>query len=224
MSQDTITTWFILEPRTQTFGGTSFWGQRRPFLSNLLLESVMENYRKSKTVEKPSPLPFTNLPSDIIEMKVKDGSKIRNLMGYAFGKMESDAMRQVLFSGAGKAISKTITCVEIMKRRMKSLHQITKVFFRQTEEIWDPIVPEAGLDPLTVKRNIPAICVLLSKDPLDTKEPGYQAPGCFDAFWLETLKSESQGQAKRKQGGGRGAGRAGKHPRSVGREDAYKKP
>ncbi|XP_042311287.1 ribonuclease P protein subunit p25-like protein isoform X2 [Sceloporus undulatus] len=187
-------------------------------------ESVMENYRKSKTVEKPSPLPFTNLPSDIIEMKVKDGSKIRNLMGYAFGKMESDAMRQVLFSGAGKAISKTITCVEIMKRRMKSLHQITKVFFRQTEEIWDPIVPEAGLDPLTVKRNIPAICVLLSKDPLDTKEPGYQAPGCFDAFWLETLKSESQGQAKRKQGGGRGAGRAGKHPRSVGREDAYKKP
>ncbi|XP_042311288.1 ribonuclease P protein subunit p25-like protein isoform X3 [Sceloporus undulatus] len=189
-----------------------------------LLESVMENYRKSKTVEKPSPLPFTNLPSDIIEMKVKDGSKIRNLMGYAFGKMESDAMRQVLFSGAGKAISKTITCVEIMKRRMKSLHQITKVFFRQTEEIWDPIVPEAGLDPLTVKRNIPAICVLLSKDPLDTKEPGYQAPGCFDAFWLETLKSESQGQAKRKQGGGRGAGRAGKHPRSVGREDAYKKP
>ncbi|KAH0627769.1 hypothetical protein JD844_008082 [Phrynosoma platyrhinos] len=184
----------------------------------------MENYRKSKTVEKPSPLPFTNLPSDIIEMKVKDGSKIRNLMGYAIGKMESESMRQVLFSGAGKAISKTITCVEIMKRRLKNLHQITKVFFRQTEEIWDPIVPEAGLDPLTVKRNIPAICVLLSKDPLDTQEPGYQAPGSFDAFWLETLKSESQGQAKRKQGGGRGASRAGKHPRSVGREDSYKKP
>nr|XP_008118796.1 PREDICTED: ribonuclease P protein subunit p25-like protein [Anolis carolinensis] len=190
----------------------------------------MENYQKSKTVEKPSPLPFTNLPPDIIEMKVKDGSKIRNLMGYAIGKMESDAMRQVLFSGAGKAISKTITCVEIMKRRMKHLHQITKVFFKLIEEIWEPIVPEAGLDPLTVKRNIPAICVLLSKDPLDTQEPGYQAPGSFDAFWLETLKSESQGQAKRKQGGGggggggRGFGRAGKHPRSLGREDSYKKP
>ncbi|XP_033020365.1 ribonuclease P protein subunit p25-like protein [Lacerta agilis] len=185
----------------------------------------MENYQKSKTVEKPSPLPFTNLPSDIIEMKVKDGSKIRNLMGYAIGKMESEAVRQVLFSGAGKAISKTITCVEIMKRRLQSLHQITKVFFRQTEEIWEPIVPEAGLDSLTVKRNIPAICVLLSKDPLDTQEPGYQAPGSFDAFWLETLKSsESQGQAKRKQGGGRGAAHARKLPRSGRREDSYKKP
>nr|XP_020652120.1 ribonuclease P protein subunit p25-like protein [Pogona vitticeps]XP_020652121.1 ribonuclease P protein subunit p25-like protein [Pogona vitticeps] len=183
----------------------------------------MENYQKSKTVEKPCPLPFAHLPSDIIEMKVKDGSKIRNLMGYAIGKMESEATRQVLFSGAGKAISKTITCVEIMKRRLKNLHQITRVFFRQTEEIWEPIVPEAGLDPLTVKRNVPAICVLLSKDPLDPQEPGYQAPGSFDAFWLETLKSEPQSQAKRKQGGGRGAGRAGKHHRSVGREEAYKK-
>ncbi|XP_015265248.1 PREDICTED: ribonuclease P protein subunit p25-like protein [Gekko japonicus] len=184
----------------------------------------MENYQKSKTVEKPAPLPFSNLPADIIEMKVKDGSKIRNLMGYAIAKMEMEPVRQVLFSGAGKAISKTITCVEIMKRRLKSLHQITKVFFRQTEEIWEPIVPEVGLDPLTVKRNVPAICILLSKDPLDTQEPGYQAPGSFDAFWAETLKPEPQGQAKRKQGGGRGAGRAGKQFRSGGREEAYKKP
>ncbi|XP_060092237.1 ribonuclease P protein subunit p25-like protein [Heteronotia binoei] len=184
----------------------------------------MENYQKSKTVEKPSPPPFGNLPPDIIEMKVKDGSKIRNLMGYAIGKMELDSVRQLLFSGAGKAISKTITCVEIMKRRLKSLHQVTKVFFRQTEEIWEPIVPEVGLDPLTVKRNVPAICILLSKDPLDTQELGYQAPGSFEAFWMETLKSDSQGQAKRKQGGSRGAGRAGKQLRSVGWEAASKRP
>ncbi|XP_048358555.1 ribonuclease P protein subunit p25-like protein isoform X2 [Sphaerodactylus townsendi] len=184
----------------------------------------MENYQKSKTVERPPPLPFSNLPVDIIEMKVKDGSKIRNLMGYAIGKMELDPVRQVLFSGAGKAISKTITCVEIMKRRLSGLHQITKVFFQQIEEIWEPIVPEVGLDPLTVKRNVPAICILLSKDPLDAQEPGYQAPGSFDAFWVETLKSESQGQAKRKQGAGRGAGRAGKQQRSAGREESGKKP
>ncbi|XP_009986680.1 PREDICTED: ribonuclease P protein subunit p25-like protein [Tauraco erythrolophus] len=176
----------------------------------------MENYKKTKIVEKPCPLPFTDLPPDIIEMKVKDGSKIRNLMGYAIGKMELDSVRQILFTGSGKAVSKTITCVEIMKRRLKELHQITKVLFKQIEEIWEPIVPEAGLDALTVKRNIPAICVLLSKDALDPQEPGYQAPGSFDAFWIKTLKAESQGQMKRKQGGGRGAGSTGKHPRSTG--------
>lgn len=176
----------------------------------------MENYKKTKIVEKPCPLPFADLPPDIIEMKVKDGSKIRNLMGYAIGKMELDSVRQILFTGSGKAVSKTITCVEIMKRRLKELHQITKVLFKQIEEIWEPIVPEAGLDALTVKRNIPAICVLLSKDALDPQEPGYQAPGSFDAFWIETLKAESQAQMKRKQGGGRGAGSTGKHPRATG--------
>ncbi|OWK58780.1 Ribonuclease P protein subunit p25-like protein [Lonchura striata] len=159
----------------------------------------MENYKKTKIVEKPCPPPFTDLPADIIEMKVKDGSKIRNLMGYAMSKMEQDSVRQILFTGSGKAVSKTITCVEIMKRRLKELHQITKVLFKQIEEIWEPIVPEAGLDALTVKRNIPAICVLLSKDALDPQESGYQAPGSFDAFWTETLKAESQGQMKRKQ-------------------------
>ncbi|OXB79179.1 UNVERIFIED_CONTAM: hypothetical protein H355_006638 [Colinus virginianus] len=82
-------------------------------------------------------------------MKVKDGSKIRNLMGYAIGEMELDSVRQILFTGSGKAVSKTITCVEIMKRRLKELHQITKVLFKQIEEIWEPIVPEAGLDALT---------------------------------------------------------------------------
>ncbi|NXN95697.1 RP25L protein, partial [Rhinopomastus cyanomelas] len=136
----------------------------------------MENYKKTKTVEKPCPLPFTNLPSDVIEMKVKDGSKIRNLITYAINKMELDSVRQIVFTGSGKAASKTITCVEIMKRRLKVLHQSTKLLFKQIEEIWEPIVPEAGLDALTVKRNIPTISVLLSKDALDPQEPGYQPP------------------------------------------------
>ncbi|KAM8960967.1 ribonuclease P protein subunit p25-like protein [Pelodytes ibericus] len=164
----------------------------------------MENYKKVKVLEKPLELPLAGLPPDLIEMKVKDGSKIRNLMGFAIGKMESDSGRQIAFSGSGKALSKTITCVEIMKRRVQDLHQITKICFRQTEEIWEPIVPEVGLDPLTVKRNSPAIFILLSKDPLDCTEPGYQAPGSYDSLWIHELKEESQGQKRRKPGSGRG--------------------
>ncbi|KAM4809223.1 ribonuclease P protein subunit p25-like protein [Rhinophrynus dorsalis] len=176
----------------------------------------MENYNKVRVVEKPMDIPFTGLPSDIIDMKVKDGSKIRNLMGFAVGKMENESVRQILFSGSGKALSKTITCVEIMKRRLKDLHQITKIFYRQTEEIWEPIVPDVGLDPLTVKRNSPAICVLLSKDPLDTSEPGYQAPGSYDAQWIQELKGETQGQKKRKPGAGKSAPSGRKQPRPQG--------
>ncbi|KAG9463407.1 hypothetical protein GDO78_021810 [Eleutherodactylus coqui] len=178
---------------------------------------MMENYKKVRVEEGPSETPFAALPPDIIEMKVKDGSKIRNLMGFAIGKMESKNVRQILFSGSGKALSKTITCVEILKRRVKDLHQITKICYRQTEEIWEAIVPEVGLDPLTVKRNSPTICVLLSKDPLDTTEPGYQAPGDYDSMWIQDLKMESKGPKRTKSGPGRGAGAVGrKQPRPPG--------
>ncbi|XP_020368657.1 ribonuclease P protein subunit p25-like protein [Rhincodon typus] len=170
----------------------------------------MENYQKTNITELPCPQPIANLPKDIIEMKVKEGSKIRNLMGYAIGKMESANIREILFTGTGKAVSKAITCVEIMKRRLKGLHQITKLFYKQVEELWEPIVSEAGLDSLTVKRNLPAICVLLSKDILPTNEAGYQAPGSFDALWIHSLKEEAQAQRKKRQGGD-GLGKGGKH-------------
>lgn len=176
---------------------------------------MMENYKKVRVEETPMETPFAALPPDVIEMKVKDGSKIRNLMGFAIGKMEGETVRQMLFSGSGKALSKTITCVEIMKRRVKDLHQITRIFYRQTEEIWEPIVPEVGLDPLTVKRNSPSICVLLSKDPLNPAESGYQAPGDYDSMWLQELKVESKGP-KRKPGLGRGAATGRKQPRPSG--------
>ncbi|XP_069778862.1 ribonuclease P protein subunit p25-like protein [Narcine bancroftii] len=167
----------------------------------------MENYHKTKITELACPHPIANLPKDTIEMKVKESSKIRNLMGFAIGKMESDNTREILFTGTGKAVSKAISCVEIMKRRLKGLHQITKLFYKQVEELWEPIVSEAGLDSLTVKRNIPAICILLSKDNLSTNELGYQPPGSFDAFWVHSLKEEAQ---KKKRRGGAGIGRGGK--------------
>ncbi|CAH2297332.1 ribonuclease P subunit p25 [Pelobates cultripes] len=184
----------------------------------------MENYRKVKVLEKEMKVPIPDLPSDIIEMKVKDGSKIRNIMGFAMGKMEAQNVRQIAFSGSGKGLGKTISCVEIMKRCLQDLHQITKICFRETEEIWEPIVSDVGLDSLTVKRNTPAIFVLLSKDPLNPSEPGYQAPGSYDSLWIQELKEESVGQKRRRPGTGRGALHGRKQPKApAGRGDTYKK-
>ncbi|KAJ8288241.1 hypothetical protein COCON_G00009000 [Conger conger] len=62
---------------------------------------LMENYKKARIVEQPFPCPYPGLASDTPEVRVKDGSKIRNLMGFAMGRMEPDTCRQILFSGAG---------------------------------------------------------------------------------------------------------------------------
>ncbi|KAG7274218.1 hypothetical protein CRUP_007655, partial [Coryphaenoides rupestris] len=68
-------------------------------------------------------------------------------------------------------------------------------------ELWEPLEPEAGLDSLTVSRNVPAIWILLSRDPLDPAVPGYQAPGNFDSLWAQTLLP---GEEEEEGGGGRG--------------------
>ncbi|XP_023694770.1 ribonuclease P protein subunit p25-like protein [Paramormyrops kingsleyae] len=174
----------------------------------------MENYCKARTVEQPCPCPFPGLPSDTPEVRVKDGSKIRNLMGFAVGRMDVEAVRCILFSGTGRSVAKAITCVEILKRRVKGLHQHTHLLYHTVQEIWEPREPDASLDTLTVSRNVPAIWVLLSKDPLDPTRPGYQAPGRIDTLWAQAAKEEEaehkQGSRRKRGGGGRGGGGSGR--------------
>ncbi|KAM9851941.1 ribonuclease P protein subunit p25-like protein isoform 1-T4 [Aulostomus maculatus] len=196
----------------------------------------MENYSKARTVEQPSVCPFPALLADTPEVRVKDGSKIRNLLRYALSRIEAkpptvedDAQhppdddvadeaqqeapgRQLVFTASGKGVSKAITCVEIVKRRVKGLHQVTRLLYSTVVEVWEPLEPAAGLDSLTVSRNLPAIWILLSREPLDSSQPGYQAPGRYGTLWAQTtgreegggLSGQRQGP-RRKRGGGGGS-------------------
>eukprot|EP00916_Digyalum_oweni_P001700 GHVL01003234.1.p1 GENE.GHVL01003234.1~~GHVL01003234.1.p1 ORF type:complete len:206 (-),score=23.53 GHVL01003234.1:602-1219(-) len=149
----------------------------------------MENYTKGETEEVEDVYPFD--VDDAVQMRITQGSKIRNVMGFAMKKMAEKETRQITWNGCGSSVTKTITCAEIMKRKLKVLHQITKVRFKRTVEHWSPHVE--GLEPLKVNRDVPAISILLSKDPLDSSEPGYQPPGNFAAFWQDKTKSDKQG-------------------------------
>uniref|UniRef100_A0A667ZQU0 Ribonuclease P/MRP 25 subunit-like n=1 Tax=Myripristis murdjan TaxID=586833 RepID=A0A667ZQU0_9TELE len=173
----------------------------------------MENYRKARTVEQPWPRPFPGLPADTPEIHVKDGSKIRNLMRYALSRME--ARPRMVFTATGKGVSKAITCAELVKRRVKGLHQHTELLYCGVDEVWEPLEPDAGLDSLTVSRKLPSICILLSREPLDATRPGYQAPGSFDALWAQAAREEAgggqrPGHRRRRGGGGGGGGGRGK--------------
>ncbi|XP_078055999.1 ribonuclease P protein subunit p25-like protein [Mustelus asterias] len=152
--------------------------------------SQMDNYRKIRRTEEDSPPPFADLPPDTVEMRVKEGSKIRNLMGFAMGRMELQGTRQIVFSGSGRAVTKTITCVEIMKRRIRGLHQITKLRYKALQETWEPREPGEGTPNLTLLKNVPSICILLSKEPLDPNEAGYQPPDTGGNLWLEEEEEE----------------------------------
>uniref|UniRef100_A0A3Q3EHI9 Ribonuclease P and MRP subunit p25 n=1 Tax=Kryptolebias marmoratus TaxID=37003 RepID=A0A3Q3EHI9_KRYMA len=133
-----------------------------------------EDYRKTRSEDSACPIP--GLPANTLHMRVKEGSKIRNLLRLATARMQGEGgdgggtpVRQVVFTGSGRGITKTVTCVEILKRKVAGLHQLSKLYYKTVTETW-------GSPGLTVDRTVPAICILLSKDPLDPQEPGYQPP------------------------------------------------
>ncbi|XP_061671331.1 uncharacterized protein LOC133498476 [Syngnathoides biaculeatus] len=154
------------------------------------LKLGQEGFKKVCRTEEHSPCPFPGLTPGTLEMRVKEGSKIRNLMGFAMARMQGEkglcgggesGLRQVVFTGSGRAVTKTITCAEIMKRKVGSLHQLTKLQNKVVKEVWENT--EQGTSEMTVHRTVPSISILLSKDPLDPQEPGYQPPETLGTLW-----------------------------------------
>ncbi|KAB0795494.1 hypothetical protein PPYR_12333 [Photinus pyralis] len=137
----------------------------------------MDNYRKGKNVEEPlekNRLPIPNLTSEFVWMQVRGGSKMRDLLSYAFKEFET--ANSIVWTGFGPSVGKAVSCAEIMKREYSSeLHQITKICYRMVQEYWDPKIPE--LEQIVVERKLPMIHILLSKEPLNSQELGYQGPG-----------------------------------------------
>ncbi|XP_026149848.1 uncharacterized protein LOC113122606 [Mastacembelus armatus] len=172
------------------------------------LKLGQEGFKKVCRTEEESPCPFPGLATGVLEMRVKEGSKIRNLMGFAMARMQGEkgvsggdvsgaGLRQVVFTGSGRAVTKTITCAEIMKRKVGSLHQLTKLRYKVVKEVWEST--EEGTSEMTVHRTVPSISILLSKDPLDPQEPGYQPPETLSALWEEKEGTESASQTASKR-------------------------
>ncbi|KAL7858112.1 hypothetical protein AOLI_G00182140 [Acnodon oligacanthus] len=134
--------------------------------------------RKISSAGEPSPCPIPGVGPGVLEMRVKEGSKIRNLLGFAMSRLQGEGhavpVTQVVFTGMGRAITKTITCAEIVKRKVQGLHQVSKLQYRTVREVWQSQEDEAV--QMTVLKNVPAIYILLSKEPLDPQELGYQSP------------------------------------------------
>ncbi|KAM7414801.1 hypothetical protein PAMA_019560 [Pampus argenteus] len=140
------------------------------------------NCRRVSRTEDSSPYPIPGLAADILHMRVKEGSKIRNLLRFATARIQEEgkdsndtSLRQVVFTGSDRGVTKTITCVEILKRKVGGLHQVSKLYYKTVNEVWESSQCGAPAG-ITMQRTVPAICILLSKDPLDPQEPGYQPP------------------------------------------------
>jgi len=143
------------------------------------------------------------------EIRITAKGKMRNSIAYATTLLQEKSFEQVVLKAMGRAISKTVTIAEILKRRIPNLHQITDISSTDVTDIYEPL--EEGLDRIETTRHVSSITITLSTSLLDTSAPGYQAPLPEELLQLKEQRSAATGSPLADQsprGGRRPRGRA----------------
>merc|ERR1719502_1993214 len=127
----------------------------------------MDKYRKVPKVKESQ-------PKEEHVILVTAAGRTSAYVTYAakmFNEMDKD---ELIVKATGNALTTAVTLAEIIKRRFKGIHQITKIGSTDIVDEYEPL--EEGLDKVTDTRSISFVEILLSKDALDTSDKGYQEP------------------------------------------------
>ncbi|XP_043787839.1 ribonuclease P protein subunit p25-like protein isoform X2 [Apis laboriosa] len=124
---------------------------------------------ESESTELEIPIP--NLPEKILLMRVKSGTKIRNVLGYALKEFAN--YNCIVWTAAGHGIGKAISCAELFKKKQEGLHQITRLRYVESQKSKE----ENKTNVNEETRHVPEIHIFLGKEVKDISVPGYQAPG-----------------------------------------------
>jgi len=108
------------------------------------------------------------------EVRVTVSNHIRTFVKHVLKLFAEDGHQTVVLKATGRAINKTVAIVEVLKRRVAGLHQITELASVEMTDLWEPT--QEGLEPLEVVRHVSVVSVTLSKNQLDVDAPGYQPP------------------------------------------------
>ncbi|KAA8528780.1 hypothetical protein F0562_036135 [Nyssa sinensis] len=161
----------------------------------------MDRYQR---VEKPR----VETPIDENEIRITSQGRMRSYITYAMTLLQEKGSTEIVFKAMGRAINKTVTMVELIKRRIAGLHQITSIGSTNITDTWEPL--EEGLLPMETTRHVSMITITLSKNELNTSSVGYQPPLPAEQVKASTEFDYGEGSptARGRGRGGRGRGRS----------------
>eukprot|EP01069_Polyplicarium_translucidae_P000432 Polyplicarium_translucidae@DN1242_c0_g1_i1.p1 len=166
----------------------------------------MEKYRR---------VPREKTPIKQDEIRITASGRLPNYVTYAGHLFNQEEKTSLSIKATGNAIARAVTLAEVVKRRFRGLHQLTKCGSTTITDVYQPI--EEGLDSVTHERTVSYIEISLTRDAalFDKDDPGYQAP--LDDALVNELPPEEvsrTGHRKpaaaagpiRREGGGGGGG------------------
>ncbi|KOX68435.1 Ribonuclease P protein subunit p25-like protein [Melipona quadrifasciata] len=164
-----------------------------------MVRSKSKRKKWMKNVE-PEPIdpgiPIPNLTEKFLLMRVRSGTKIRNVLGYALKEFSN--YDSVVWTATGHGVGKAISCAELFKKKQEGLHQITNIRFVESKKSKEK--KENETDENVKVRHVPEIHILLAKEVKDTSVPGYQAPGDNGEF-LDDEEMKNESTSKKQEAG-----------------------
>lgn len=128
--------------------------------------------------------------------------QIKNYLGYAFRILNKTHHKSLTIRATGNAIVKALILIELVKRRVGDLHQKNRIYSLEIKSEEESKIPEGmvadGAKTIAIRR-VTAMDTELSKDPLDTTDPGYQSPLPKEEK-PEPSKDKEEGEKTKKSG------------------------
>ncbi len=128
---------------------------------------MSDKYRRIKA-------PQETFPSNEIRVKRKVGIGRYLKRAYDIFNETENKTSVVIIKGVSNAAESAVKLGELIKHRVKGLHQINKITYTTINDEYEPL--EEGLDHLKIPRIVTVLEIKLSKEPLDANDIGYQAP------------------------------------------------
>ena len=128
----------------------------------------MEAYRKIEKAEEP-------LPSN--EIRVRRGVGIGRYLKRAWELLNAPegSDETIVIKGVSNAVQSAVNLAELVKHRVKNLHQVNKISNITIVDEYEPLVE--GLDHLKFSRVVTMLQITLTKsENVDKTDVGYQGP------------------------------------------------
>lgn len=98
--------------------------------------------------------------------------------------LQEDKKKCIILVGKGQFVNKTVTVVEMIKRKMQgTLHQYTQIGSVSVVEQWDA-TEDKELDSVEINKKVPVIIVYLAFEEMPELDAtsGHQAPTGPDVY------------------------------------------
>ena len=158
----------------------------------------MDKYRR---VEKPR----HSVSISENEIRITTKGITMSYVARAITLLQDKGASDIMLKAMGRALSKTVTVAEIIRRRIPGLFQNTETSSVDINYIWEPL--EEGLLQLETTTHVSMITITLSRRQLDTSSAGYQPPLPSDPLNpLSDFEHDAEDSRQISMGRGRGRG------------------